>query len=423
MKLLLVGNHTCGNRGDAAILRGLTESLQRVDEQVEVDIISRFPVSSNLLLGREVKQDQLDKYINRKVGGIVNKVKKRISTRLLPAILMAHHKKSGVLSKVRLPAVYQKNIEEMKQYDAIIQVGGSFFVDLYGTNQFEHALCALLADKPIFMIGHSVGPFNRKKFNQLADYVFSQVDSLILRENVSLDHMKKSQISTQKVSEGVDTAWLVDSQYHLNQPFSYNVTHWHSVIAQAPTVAITLRELAPFDKRLGVTQQEYEQAFARLADSLIDKGYQVLAVSTCTGIDLYNKDDRMVALKIQQTVKSPERFHVVIDELNDIELGQIVSKCTMTIGTRLHSAIISMNFTTPAIAINYEHKSLGIMRKMGLEEMALDIRDLMDGSIIAKAENVLNNLESHQSRMTEILARQREAGDQINKHVLDTIKG
>ncbi|WP_261796394.1 hypothetical protein, partial [Klebsiella pneumoniae] len=23
MKLLLVGNHTCGNRGDAAILRGL----------------------------------------------------------------------------------------------------------------------------------------------------------------------------------------------------------------------------------------------------------------------------------------------------------------------------------------------------------------------------------------------------------------
>ena len=44
-------------------------------------------------------------------------------------------------------------------YDAIIQVGGSFFVDLYGVPQFEHALCTFMAKKPLFMIGHSVGPF------------------------------------------------------------------------------------------------------------------------------------------------------------------------------------------------------------------------------------------------------------------------
>ncbi len=44
-------------------------------------------------------------------------------------------------------------------YDAIIQVGGSFFVDLYGVPQFEHALCSFMAKKPLFMIGHSVGPF------------------------------------------------------------------------------------------------------------------------------------------------------------------------------------------------------------------------------------------------------------------------
>lgn len=44
-------------------------------------------------------------------------------------------------------------------YDAIIEVGGSFFVDLYGVPQFEHALCTFMAKKPLFMIGHSVGPF------------------------------------------------------------------------------------------------------------------------------------------------------------------------------------------------------------------------------------------------------------------------
>jgi colanic acid/amylovoran biosynthesis protein len=63
---------------------------------------------------------------------------------------------------------------------------GSFFVDLYGVPQFEHALCTFMAKKPLFMIGHSVGPFQDPQFNQLANYVFGHCDALILRESVSL---------------------------------------------------------------------------------------------------------------------------------------------------------------------------------------------------------------------------------------------
>jgi 2-C-methyl-D-erythritol 4-phosphate cytidylyltransferase len=40
------------------------------------------------------------------------------------------------------------------------------------------------------------------------------------------------------------------------------VQHWLDVAAKQKTVAITLRELAPFDKRLGTTQAAYEKAFA-----------------------------------------------------------------------------------------------------------------------------------------------------------------
>ena len=30
MKLLILGNHTCGNRGDSAILRGLLDALSLI---------------------------------------------------------------------------------------------------------------------------------------------------------------------------------------------------------------------------------------------------------------------------------------------------------------------------------------------------------------------------------------------------------
>jgi colanic acid/amylovoran biosynthesis protein len=32
---------------------------------------------------------------------------------------------------------------------------------------------------------------------------------------------------------------------------------------------------------------------------VLDAGWQVMALSTCTGIDSYNKDDRMVALNLR----------------------------------------------------------------------------------------------------------------------------
>ncbi|HAF52122.1 MAG TPA: colanic acid biosynthesis pyruvyl transferase WcaK, partial [Leclercia adecarboxylata] len=77
--------------------------------------------------------------------------------------------------------------------------------------------------------------------------------------------MQRSEIDTRKVEQGVDTAWLVDHQ-EANFTPSYAVQHWLNVVGQQKTVAITLRELAPFDKRLGTTQAAYEKAFAEVVN-------------------------------------------------------------------------------------------------------------------------------------------------------------
>ncbi len=119
-----------------------------------------------------------------------------------------------------------------------------------------------MANKPIYMVGHSVGPFQNPDFNQLANYVFGRTSALILRETVSRDLMTAAQIDTRKVEQGVDTARLVERR-HDEFVASYAVQHWLDVTARRKTVAITLRDLEPFDKRPGTTQQAYEQAFAR----------------------------------------------------------------------------------------------------------------------------------------------------------------
>ncbi|ECF3471585.1 colanic acid biosynthesis pyruvyl transferase WcaK, partial [Salmonella enterica subsp. enterica serovar Stanley] len=52
MKLLILGNHTCGNRGDSAIMRGLLDAIRQQAPEAEMDVMSRFPVSSAWLQGR-----------------------------------------------------------------------------------------------------------------------------------------------------------------------------------------------------------------------------------------------------------------------------------------------------------------------------------------------------------------------------------
>lgn len=423
MKLLILGNHTCGNRGDSAILRGLIDAITTIDESVEVDVMSRYPVSSAWLLGRPVMGDGLYKQMKQhnNAVGLMGRVKKVLRRKYQHQVLLAKATDNGRLRNISIPQGFIDFVKSLQKYDAIIQVGGSFFVDLYGVSQFEHALCSFMAKKPVYMIGHSVGPFQDPQFNHLASYVFGNVESLILRETVSLKLMNQSNIDSSKVEQGVDTAWLVD---HHNDNFvpNYAVNHWLNTIKRKKTVAITLRELAPFDKRLGTTQQAYEQAFAAVVNRVIEEGYQVLALSTCTGIDSYNKDDRMVALNLRQYVNDPEQYHVVMDELNDLEMGKILGECELTVGTRLHSAIISMNFGTPAIAINYEHKSAGIMQQLGLPEMAIEIRQLLNGSLQSVVADVLGQLPAINERLAHAVRAERQDGLRMVESVLTRIK-
>ncbi|WP_323080906.1 colanic acid biosynthesis pyruvyl transferase WcaK [Klebsiella variicola] len=418
MKILLVGNHTCGNRGDGAILRGLLDSLRKDENNIQVDILSRYAVSSEYLLGESIIQDVLYSSRTKNSGGLFRKFQNKIKNSLLPQVLLSHARGKGILRYYPLPPQVNQFIRQLHDYDAVIQVGGSFFVDLYGSGQFEHILCSVIAKKPIYLLGHSVGPFENKSFREIAKYAFEQANEIVLREEVSRSLMLKDSFNMKNVIMGVDTAFLVRTDIC---PNDYMVQHWLNVINQNKTVAITVRRLAPFDKRLGVTQDEYEQSIADVIDHLISLGYQVIAFSTCTGIESYHNDDRMVALSISKKVRKSSSFYIVMDELNDVQLGSLLSQCEFTIGTRLHSAIISINFGTPAIAINYEHKSLGVMQGLKMDGLSASIKDLISGNMKTHIDYLISNYDTINFELQSKVQETREIGHEIVSKIVKSI--
>ncbi len=350
MKLLILGNHTCGNRGDSAILRGLLDAINILNPQAEVDVMSRYPVSSSWLLNRPVMGDPLFLQMKQhnSAAGVVGRVKKVLRRRYQHQVLLSRVTDTGKLRNIAIAQGFTDFVRLLSGYDAIIQVGGSFFVDLYGVPQFEHALCTFMAKKPLFMIGHSVGPFQDEQFNQLANYVFGHCDALILRESVSLDLMKRSNITTAKVEHGVDTAWLVD---HHTEDFtaSYAVQHWLDVAAQQKTVAITLRELAPFDKRLGTTQQAYEKAFAGVVNYLKNNKLTVeLLGRGFAWLDTGTHDSLIEAGSFVETVQKRQGMMVACPEeiawrngwLNNSDLKSLATNMKNSYGSYLTKLIL-----------------------------------------------------------------------------------
>ncbi len=104
MKLLILGNHTCGNRGDSAILRGLLDAINILNPHAEVDVMSRYPVSSSRLLNRPVMGDPLFLQMKQhnSAAGVVGRVKKVLRRRYQHQVLLSRVTDTGKLRNIAI---------------------------------------------------------------------------------------------------------------------------------------------------------------------------------------------------------------------------------------------------------------------------------------------------------------------------------
>lgn len=90
-------------------------------------------------------------------AGVVGRVKKS-SVAAISTVLLSRVTYTGKLRNIAIARIHRLRAPALRlrrHYSGRRIV----FVDLYGVPQFEHALCTFMAKKPLFMIGHSVGPF------------------------------------------------------------------------------------------------------------------------------------------------------------------------------------------------------------------------------------------------------------------------
>ena len=73
-----------------------------------------------------------------------------------------------------------------------------------------------------------------------------------------------------------------------------------------------------------------------------------------------------------------------------------------------------MNFGTPAFALNYEHKSEGIMNQLGLPSFGAPLSELLNGQLICKVKECISNIDEAREKVrAAVVAEKGRAKDMI----------
>jgi colanic acid/amylovoran biosynthesis protein len=75
----------------------------------------------------------------------------------------------------------------------------------------------------------------------------------------------------------------------------------------------------------------------------------------------------------------------------------------MVIGTRFHSVIFSLTSHVPAIAIEYEHKTGGIMKDLDLTDWVLKIEEVNQVTLCRMVDQLIKQRADYQMKLQRIM--------------------
>jgi colanic acid/amylovoran biosynthesis protein len=432
MKVLVVNAYVRENAGDAALLSVLLRQLGsafvgadiRVSGMEDPAIARDFEGTINV---GSVRQWTAQEHVWRP---------RRLARKLLAALVRSAWYRGRArfwFGATRiLPKGLRGELEALQSADLVVSLGGGYLrgaVGLGGNlNVYFVLLPIVLAERlgtPVVLAPQSYGPFANHRQRRAAASALSGTTKIFVREDLSMHALAELGVPPELVERAVDSGFAFTGN---------GSTNWRSRLSVSETeilVGLTARSwLDP------AAQVAYERAFTDLIDHVHDAypDYRVVLIPQV--ISAYQQDDdRIVERRIADNC-SAERRPVRIDDVDGhADLKDLYSTLDFLVGTRFHSVIFALTSRVPCIAVEYEHKTGGIMRDLGLEHWVLKMEKVTGARLISQFEELVQQqstyrdhlgqvippyvarAESFQERIREVVApAQSETGSHANRH-------
>ena len=386
-KILITNAWTWYNKGDAAIVIGMIQSLRKYIPDADITILSSTP---------KVDGEKYRKYNVKVLSNLLfvspedNSSQLIKAAKLLPKILGY-----SLWAKLRFPvnSTEKAILNAYADADIVLSCGGGFLGG-YEIGSLLHVYriyFAKLLGKPTIIYGQSVEPFGDKLISMATKFILNRVDLITVREKISLNYLKSLNIKP-KVILTADSGFLLKSiSPHESQKL---LAEQGICEKQRPLVGITVRRWnfpGHGDARLRFAN--YLEVITRTTQWLISN-MKATVVFFPEVIYPPKGDDRIVSNEVASRIENNQNIRVLTKDYSPQELKGMIGQMDLFIGTRMHSNIFALSMGIPTIAISYENKTDGIMKMLGMSGYVLDIADLMLDDMISAIKMAVSNRNS-----------------------------
>jgi colanic acid/amylovoran biosynthesis protein len=412
-KVTIINAYGDKNIGDATILNvavDLIKQAYKKDFSISVLCESESSIQNSLGTEKNIKAFQLPYgYAIRSTARKLTSSKKIfrfINIFLLTTIIIT----INILFKTRLTnSGFYSYISAIKDADIVIGMGGGYFI-AQSTKDYFGLLLTLLPvyvakiyKKKIIFLPISFGPFS-DKYQEKITYQALTNTTVIARDKITLNILKKlDQNGRIKLSYAPDLALF----------FNIRKNNIHSKLSSS-YITLTAREWFLDQNK----QQAFETALTKFIENVWSK-YQLKTQFIPMAKSEIEDNDVNLADRISSKLKNKKILYIVKPN-GIIHVQNILKNARIAVCTRMHSAILSATVSTPFIAIGYGHKTLGLVRNLGLTKWYVDINNVSYNNLTALFDKLMS--KGHYNQFVEQLSSKQKANEIYKSQIINLIR-
>jgi colanic acid/amylovoran biosynthesis protein len=396
--------YSSDNKGDAALTSVLIDDLKRKFPAASVTILALESVSQN---GQFEGVPERPGFMYYALNKYRNPLVKLVYTFYMVSATLAEAAWWRIARRhVYLPAHLREVVQTYEQADLIVPVGGGYIRSRAGlVNRMNiplllHPLLfGYLLGKPTVLYSQSVGPFQNRLEKLMVAFVFRRMTLVLAREDKSVKMLANMGVKN-NVKRAIDSGFLLASTGNFNVRRRYNIPD------NKLLVGVTVRSWLS-----GKDQVNYEKTVAGALDNIIDTvSAHVIFIPQVTAAK--GDDDRVVSHRVHQLMHHPKASTVINDNPDHNRIKAIYDNLDALVGTRFHSVIFSLTSYVPVVAIEYEHKTSGIMHDLRLDEWVIKIEDVTAQKLTKLIHKLVHNLKPYQTKLKQNMpAYVKQAGE------------
>jgi len=271
-----------------------------------------------------------------------------------------------------------KELWSLMTADLLIMGGGTpFYDDLLHMLHYSFLIfIAKVFNTRTIIYATSCRKLDTKYGKTLTKYIFNNVDQITIREKETINEIRKLGIK-KPIHLTVDPALTLP----LAPPKVIDeILHKEGLSnLRKPLIGICLRPMLADSFHIHHYQLFSEEEIKHFKQTLVRISDYLTTIGTVVFVPMHTvtpDDDREFAQEIIGRMQNSSAVKSIKNSYSPQENKGILSKLNLVLGVRLHALILASSANVPVIAINYGHKTSGLMELLGLKEFSFDINKL-----------------------------------------------